>query len=132
MRSGWWVAAGGVFVLGLVRFAILPAEPYESMREMTGRLTALRDAGHSVALSGAHLKGTLFYTGCSVPHPRDINDLPRPGTGSSLFCLVKERFRPDLEAWASRGRFTLRTVESRGPLSLVEVSGPPAEIRPGP
>ena len=132
LRSGWWVAAGGVFVLGLVRFAILPAEPYESMREMTGRLTALRGAGHPVALCGAHLKGTLFYTGCSVPHPRDIHDLPRPGAGATLFCLVKERFRPDLEAWASRGRFTLRTVESRGPLSLVEVSGPPAPIHPPP
>ena len=132
LRSGWWVAAGGVFVLGLVRFAIVPAEPYESMREMTGRLTALRDAGHPVALAGAHLKGTLFYTGCSVPNPRDLNDLPRPGTGSPLFCLVKERFRPDLEAWASRGRFNLRTVESRGLLSLVEVSRPPAGTGPAP
>jgi len=45
---------------------------------------------------------------------------------------VKERFRPDLEAWASRGRFTLSTVESRGLLSLVEVSGPSAERRPAP
>ncbi len=132
LRAGWWVAAGAVFVLGLVRFAILPAEPYESMRGMTGRLMALRAAGHDVALSGAHLKGTLFYTGCSVPHPRDINDLPRPGTGAPLFCMVKERFRPDLEAWAARGGFTLRTVESRGLLSLVAVSRPPARQRPPP
>ena len=132
LRNGWWVVAGGVFVLGLVRFAILPAEPYESMREMTGRLLALRGAGQSVALAGAHLRGTLFYTGCSVPHPRDINDLPRPGPGSPLFCLVKQRFRPELEAWASRGRFALRDRERRGPLSLVEVSAPPAATRPAP
>jgi hypothetical protein len=93
------------------------------MREMTGRLLTLRDAGYPVALVGEHLKGTLFYTDCSVPHPREINDLPRPqARGGPVFCLVKERFRPDLEGWASRGRFTLRTVVSRGPLSLVEVS----------
>jgi 4-amino-4-deoxy-L-arabinose transferase-like glycosyltransferase len=132
LRIGWWVAAGAVFVLGLVRFAILPAEPYESMREMTGRLTAMSDAGHPVALAGGHLKGTLFYTGCSVPSPRDLNDLPRPAEGQPLYCLVKDRFRPDLAAWASRGRFALRTVESRGPLSLVEVSREKPAARPGP
>jgi 4-amino-4-deoxy-L-arabinose transferase-like glycosyltransferase len=131
-RSSWWVASGAVFVLGLIRFAVLPAEPHESMREMAGRLMALRQAGYPVALAGPHLKGTLFYTGCSVPAPRDLNDLPRPEKGPPLFCLVKERFRPDLEAWGSRGGFFLRTVASRGPLSLVEVSRQPSPPRPAP
>jgi hypothetical protein len=121
-RGAWWVASGAVFVLGLVRFAILPVDPFESMRGLTARLLAFRDAGFPVALAGPQLKGTLFYTGCSVPAPRDLNDLPRPGNGQPLFCLVKDRFRPGLRAWAARGHFTLRTVESRGAVSLVEVS----------
>jgi 4-amino-4-deoxy-L-arabinose transferase-like glycosyltransferase len=131
-RMQWWVAAGAVFALGFVRFAIQPAEPYESMREMSRRLMALQDAGYPVALAGQHLKGTVFYTGCSIPAPRDLRDLPRPTSGPPLFCLVKDRFRPDLEAWASRGRFDLRTVNRRGPLSLVEVTRkpPPAEAPP--
>jgi hypothetical protein len=125
------VAAAGAFVLGFVRFAIVPSAPYESMQEMARRLLTLRDAGYPVALAGEHLKGTFFYTDCSVPQPREVNDLPRPQPGGGpLFCLVKDRFRPDLEAWASRGRFTLRTVVSRGPLSLVEVSRSPPMPRP--
>jgi len=131
LRAVWWGAAAAAFVLGFVRFAIVPAAPYESMREMARRLLTLRDAGYPVALAGEHLKGTLFYTDCSVPHPREINDLPRPQAGGGpVFCLVKDRFRPDLEAWASRGRFTLRTVLSRGPLSLVEISRVPQTTRP--
>jgi 4-amino-4-deoxy-L-arabinose transferase-like glycosyltransferase len=125
-RSAAWVVAAAVFILGLVRFAILPADPGESMREMTGRLMALSRAGYPVALAGPHLKGTLFYTGCAVPSPRDLNDLPPPEQGRPLFCLVKERFRPSLEAWADRRGFVLRIVNSRGPLDLVEITRQPA------
>ena len=133
VRSLWWVAAAAVFVLGLVRFAVIPAERYESMKEMTISLLERREAGYPVALAGAHLRGTLFYAACTVPQPRDINDLPRPAPGLPLYCLVKDRFRSDLEAWAERGDFTLRAVESRGPLSLMEVKpepAPPPEDRP--
>ncbi len=121
-RSLWWVAAGAVFFLGLLRYGIFPAEPFESMREMTGRLLAERDAGHPVILAGLHLKGTVFYTGCSVPNPREIDSLPLPGEGSPLFCLVKEKFHPDLERWASRSGLSLKTAERLGPLRLVEIS----------
>ena len=119
-RSGWCVAAGGVFVLGLIRFVVAPVEPFESMKEMTQRLLAKRQAGFSVALVGGHLKGTLFYSGCSVPQPRNLNDLPRPGHGFPLYCLVKDRYREDLEDWAGRGNFHLRVVKRSDALSLVE------------
>ncbi|HMC82192.1 MAG TPA: hypothetical protein VKL61_03070, partial [Candidatus Polarisedimenticolia bacterium] len=122
LRSVWWTAAAALFVLGFVRFAIVPVAPYESMREMTALLLAKREAGFPVALAGGHLKGTFFYTACSVPMPRDINDLLRPEWGPPLFCLVKDRYRLDLEGWARRGGFDLTTVERRGSLSMVEVS----------
>ena len=115
----------GILVAFIARqspFAIIPVAPYESMREMTARLLEKRDAGFPVALAGGHLKGTFFYTACSVPMPRDINDLPRPEWGPPLFCLVKDRYRLDLEGWARRGGFDLTTVERRGSLSMVEVS----------
>ena len=122
LRAVLWVAAAAVFTLGLARFVVAPVEPFESMKGFAERLTRLGKAGYPVALAGPHLRGTLFYTGCSVPHPRDINDLPRPGPGLPLYCLVKDRFRPDLEDWARRGRFHLRTVSRTGALSLMEVS----------
>ena len=122
LQSWMWVVAAAVFALGLVRFVVAPIEPFESMKGLTAKLLKKREAGFSVALAGAHLKGTLFYTGCSVPQPRDLRDLPRPGPDFPVYCLVKDRFRPDLEDWAKRGRFHLRTVRSSGALSLVEAS----------
>ena len=75
-----------------------------------------------MALVGGHLKGTLFYSGCSVPQPRNLNDLPRPGHSFPLYCLVKDRYREDLEDWAGRGNFHLRVVKHSDALALVEVS----------
>jgi 4-amino-4-deoxy-L-arabinose transferase-like glycosyltransferase len=124
MRSGgvWQVAAAAVFSWGFVQFAVVPADPYESMKGLTMRLLERREEGFPIALAGPHLKGTFFYTGCTVPMPRDLNDLPRPGPGLPLFCLVKDRYRSDLEAWAERGRFSLREMERSGPLALVRIS----------
>jgi hypothetical protein len=92
------------------------------MKGMTAKLLKRRQAGFPAALAGPHLKGTLFYTGCSVPNPRDLKDLPRPGPGLPLYCLVKDRFRQDLESWARRGRFHTREVRRSGSLSMVEIS----------
>jgi 4-amino-4-deoxy-L-arabinose transferase-like glycosyltransferase len=116
------VAAAAVFSVGILRFVVIPVEPYESMKGMTAKLLKRRQAGFPAALAGPHLKGTLFYTGCSVPNPRDLKDLPRPGPGLPLYCLVKDRFRQDLESWARRGRFHTREVRRSGSLSMVEIS----------
>ena len=56
----------------------------------------------------------------SVPQPRNLNDLPRPGHSFPLYCLVKDRYREDLEDWAGRGNFHLRVVKRSDALSLVE------------
>jgi 4-amino-4-deoxy-L-arabinose transferase-like glycosyltransferase len=122
LRGILMVAAAAIFAVGLLQFAVIPVEPYESMKGMAGKLLERQAAGFPVALAGPHLKGTLFYTGCSVPNPRDLKDLPRPGPGLPLYCLVKDRFHEDLESWASRDRFHLREVRRAGSLSLVEVS----------
>ena len=121
-RRALMAAAAAVFVLGLLQFVVIPVEPFESMKGMTMRLMKRQQAGFPVALAGPHLKGTLFYTGCSVPNPRDLKDLPRPGPGLPLYCLVKDRFREDLESWARHGRFHLRETRRSGALALVEVS----------
>ncbi|MCI0568534.1 MAG: glycosyltransferase family 39 protein [Acidobacteria bacterium] len=121
-RGMLMVTAAAIFSVGLVQFVVIPVEPYESMKGMTVKLLKRRQAGFPVALAGPHLKGTYFYTGCSVPNPRDLKNLPRPGPGLPLYCLVKDRFRRDLENWASRGRFHLREVRRSGSLALLEVS----------
>ena len=121
-RGALMVTAAAVFTLGILMFAVIPVEPYESMKGMSVKLLKRRQAGFPVALAGPHLKGTLFYTGCSVPSPRDLKNLPRPGPGLPLYCLVKDRFRRDLESWARRGRFHMREVGRSGALSMVEVS----------
>jgi 4-amino-4-deoxy-L-arabinose transferase-like glycosyltransferase len=121
-RGVLMTAAAAVFAVGLLQFVVIPVEPYESMKGMSVKLLKRRQAGFPVALAGPHLKGTLFYTGCSVPNPRDLKDLPRPGPGLPLYCLVKDRFREDLESWARRGRFHMREMRRTGALSLVEVS----------
>jgi len=121
-RGVLMTAAAAVFAMGLLQFVVIPVEPFESMKGMTVKLMKRRQAGFPVALSGPHLKGTLFYTGCSVPNPRDLKDLPRPGPGLPLYCLVKDRFRGDLESWARHGRFNLREIRRSGSLALVEVS----------
>jgi len=116
------VAAAGVFVLGLYQFVVIPTEPDESMKAMGVKLMKYREAGFPVALAGPHLKGTLFYTDCSASNPRDLKDLPRPGPGLPVYCLVKDRFKRDLEAWAEHRRFHLREARRSGAVSLVEVS----------
>ncbi|HEU5181120.1 MAG TPA: glycosyltransferase family 39 protein [Candidatus Polarisedimenticolia bacterium] len=115
-------AAGMVFVLGLIRFVVAPVEPYESMKSLTLRLVKLGRSGYPVALAGQHLRGTLFYTDCTIPHPRDMKDLPRPGPGLPLFCLVKKKFLPGLEEWARGRGLHLQVLKTTGDLSLAQVS----------
>ncbi len=122
LRPVLFAAAGMVFVLGMIRFVVAPVEPYESMKALTVRLMKLGQSGYPVALAGQHLRGTLFYTDCTIPHPRDMKDLPRPGPGLPLFCLVKKKFLPGLEEWAHGRGFQLRSLKSSGDLLLIEVS----------
>lgn len=122
LRPALFTAAGTVFVLGLIRFVVAPVEPFESMKALTLRLMKIGRSGYPVALAGQHLRGTLFYTDCTIPHPRDMKDLPRPGPGLPLFCLVKKKFLPGLEEWARGRGLHLQVLKSTGDLSLAQVS----------
>jgi 4-amino-4-deoxy-L-arabinose transferase-like glycosyltransferase len=121
-RAPLAVAAAALFTLGLYQFGVIPTEPGESMKALAVKLMKRKEAGFPVALAGQHLKGTLFYTACTVPNPRDLKDLPRPGPGLPVYCLVKDRFKRDLEAWAEHRRLHLRETHRSGALALVEVS----------
>jgi 4-amino-4-deoxy-L-arabinose transferase-like glycosyltransferase len=122
LRPALFAVAGMLFVLGMIRFVVAPVEPHESMKGLTTRLMKLAQSGYPVALAGQHLRGTLFYTDCTIPHPRDMKDLPRPGPGLPLFCLVKKKFLPELEDWARGRGLQVRTLKASGALLLVEVS----------